>query len=105
MKISLNQPNGFNAHFAPSEHKYLDARSESNLSPIQTSSMQRIGSIPTSITEEQWSPSQVMTSWLLAVTHVSQRDTASSPGLSQNWFSSLTRPSLLPPVCSQISVS
>lgn len=39
MKISLNQPNGFNAHFAPSEHKYLDARSESNPRNTQISRM------------------------------------------------------------------
>jgi 20S proteasome alpha/beta subunit len=30
MKISLNQPNGFNSHFSNGEHKYLDAHSESN---------------------------------------------------------------------------
>ncbi len=48
MKISLNQPNGFNTHFAPSEHKYLDARSESNLPSIQISNTPRDASIPMS---------------------------------------------------------
>lgn len=47
MKISLNQPNGFNTHFAPSEHKYLDARSESTPSPTQTSNTHAEGSTPT----------------------------------------------------------
>jgi len=29
MKISLNQPNGFNTHFSQDQYKYLDAKSES----------------------------------------------------------------------------
>lgn len=31
MKISLNQPNGFNTHFAQDQYKYLDAKSESTI--------------------------------------------------------------------------
>lgn len=44
MKIGLNQPNGFNTHFAKDSSKYIDNKSDSKsnfVSNIQTSNTEK----------------------------------------------------------------